>query len=70
MTKTRVTLALDDDALALLKENDVSERKQGEAVSAAIRAYYAPPPPVSLPAGIQERIEAKLDQLIQLLAAK
>lgn len=54
--KQRCTLAIDPAAYALLKENSTSDRKLGEAATAAILHYYQP-------VGLLERMELRLARI-------
>ena len=59
----RTTVYLDSDAAQLLTER-ASERKRGEYLSGLLRRDKGPLQPGQ---GVSERIEEKLDKLIELL---
>lgn len=62
MKKQYCTLAIDPAAYALLKANVASDRKLGEAVTAAIKHYYEP-------VGVLERMELRLAKIEAALQA-
>jgi len=68
MAKTKVTLALTDEALALLSAN-ATGRKRGEVTSTALIHFFNPKPverKSSVEGGLLERVE----KLLEKVAAK
>lgn len=62
----RTTIYLDADAAALLTER-ASERKRGEYLSELLRRDRGPLQPGQ---GVSERMEEKIDKLIELLGGR
>ena len=62
----RTTIYLDADAAALLTER-ASERKRGEYLSELLRRDRGPLQPGQ---GVSERMEDKIDKLIELLGGR
>ena len=67
MAKEKVTLALSDEALAIVSEHG-GERKRGEFVSACIVEWDKRREEVVVQGGILERIEARLARIETALA--
>lgn len=62
MTKQKITVALDPDAADALAKL-ATKRKQGELISQLIKSHIETPENI----GVLERLEGKIDKLIELL---
>lgn len=62
MARTKLTLALSDEALAIINESAASERKRGELVSSIVEEWAQRQRPRS-EGGVLERIEQSLERI-------